>query len=174
MNPTRRIAAALAATTALAIAGSAFAQAPQAQPAAATPAQPATQAATPAPKPAAAGVRAEPAPARVEAAFKAWDTDRNGALTLEEFRTGWQNVRRGGAQTAQAGLQQQFKQLDANGNGGIDRTEYPNMMLVKRAGGAAPPFSEFDRDSSQKLEFAEYTALVQRLGAKPAAASANK
>jgi Ca2+-binding EF-hand superfamily protein len=64
----------------------------------------------------------------------------------------------------QARLQQQFKQVDANGNGGIDRTEYSGLVLVKRAGSAAPPFSEFDRDGSQKLEYAEYAELVRRLG----------
>jgi hypothetical protein len=116
-------------------------------------------------RPANPAVRAEPVPPQVDAAFKAFDTDRDGSLSLAEFRTGWQAMRRGGTQTAQARLQHQFKELDANDNGGIDRTEYPNMVLVKRAGSAAPPFSEFDRDRSQKLEYAEYAELVRRLGA---------
>lgn len=165
----RRIRAALLAAG-LACAGAVFAQAttaPPAQPAAAQPRAAARDA--PANKPA-ASLRAEPVPPQVDAAFKAFDTDRNGSLSLAEFRAGWQTMRRGGAQTVQSRLQRQFEQLDANGNGGIDRTEYSNMVLVRRAGGAAPPFSEFDRDGSQKLEFAEYAALVQRLATRPTAA----
>ena len=166
MKRTHRIPGAVVAAALLAFACTAAAQT---QPTTSAAPQPAQAAARPAPKPAASGLRAEPIPPRVDAAFKAWDTDHDGSLTLAEFHAGWRSARRGGAQTAQAGLQQQFKQLDANGNGGIDRTEYPNMVLVERAGSAAPPFSEFDRDSSQKLEFAEYTALVQRLSARRAA-----
>lgn len=169
MNHTHRIAAALAAAT-LAFAGTASAQA-QTTPA---PVQtrPAVQTAPqPAPQPAASGLRAEPVPPQVDAAFKAFDTDHNGALSLAEFRAGWSSIRRGGAQTGQARLQQQFEQIDANNNGGIDRTEYPNMLLVKRAGASAPPFAELDRDGSQKLEFAEYATLVQRLTARQTGAA---
>ncbi len=168
MNHAYRTPAVLAATALLAFAGTAAAQTAQpAATAAPKPAPAATQASTrPAAAPAASGLRAEPVPPQVDAAFKAFDTDRNGSLSLAEFRTGWQAMRRGGGQSAQARLQHQFEQLDANNNGGIDRTEYPDMVLVKRAGSAAPPFSEFDRDSSQKLEYAEYTALVQRLSTR--------
>lgn len=153
MNPLFRIGNALAMTATLSLAGAAAAQTP-------TPAQtrmPAT--ARPAPAPA----RAEPVSAQVDAAFKAWDADHNGSLTLDEFRTGWRNLSRDAAQSVEARLRQQFDRIDANRNAGIDRTEYPNMVLIKQAGNAAPAFSEFDRDGSQKLEFAEYTELVRRL-----------
>jgi glucose/arabinose dehydrogenase len=171
MSQTTRLQAALLAVASLVLSSAASAQT-QSTP---TPARPATAAQTttasqpaqtPAAtaRPAAAGVRAEPVPPQVDAAFKAFDTDRNGSLSLAEFRSGWQTMRRSGAQTVQARLQQQFKQVDANGNGGIDRTEYSGLVLVKRAGSAAPPFSEFDRDGSQKLEYAEYAELVRRLG----------
>lgn len=170
--PAVRMQAALLAAASLAMAGTTFAQA------ASTPAQPAAAqarpGAQPAQQPSPAGVRAEPVPPQVDAAFKAFDTDHDGSLSLAEFRAGWQAMRQGGAQNAQARLQQQFRELDANGNGGIDRTEYPNMVLVKRAGSAAPPFSEFDRDGSQKLEFAEYVALVQRLSARAGASDPSK
>ena len=169
MSQTTHLQAALLAAASLALSYTASAQTPGTP----APARPATAQTTPAPqpaqpaaaaRPAAAGVRAEPVPPQVDAAFKAFDTDRNGSLSLAEFRTGWATLRHGGAQTVQARLQQQFKQVDANGNGGIDRTEYSGLVLVKRAGSAAPPFSEFDRDGSQKLEYAEYAELVRRLG----------
>jgi glucose/arabinose dehydrogenase len=167
MSQTTRLQATLLAIASLVLSSVASAQS-QSTP---TPARPATAAQTTtasqptaAARPAAAGVRAEPVPPQVDAAFKAFDTDRNGSLSLAEFRAGWQAMRQGGAQTMQARLQQQFKQVDANGNGGIDRTEYSGLVLVKRAGSAAPPFSEFDRDGSQKLEYAEYAELVRRLG----------
>ena len=161
MNQLSRAGTALAMTAALSLAAAAAAQTP-------TPAPAQTQipaAARPAPTaaPAPGAGRAEPVPAQVDAAFKAWDADHDGSLTLDEFRTGWRNLSRDAAQPAEARLRQQFDRIDANRNAGIDRTEYPNMVLVKQAGNAAPAFSEFDRDGSQKLEFAEYTELVSRL-----------
>ena len=55
------------------------------------------QAAKPAPQPAAADPAAE--------AFKAWDKDKNGNLSLVEFRAGWQQVQwyRGGLEAWRAG-----------------------------------------------------------------------
>lgn len=127
--------------------------------------------AAPAPQPAAStrsDLRAEPVPPAIDAAFHRMDVDDNGALSLSEFRNGWRHMhRRRGRQTAMAGLRAQFKRLDANGNGGIDRTEYPHMVLVKRAGPLALPFSQVDRDGNQKLDFAEYTSVVRRLRALP-------
>jgi Ca2+-binding EF-hand superfamily protein len=161
MNPHSRTGAALAVTAALSLAGAAAAQTPTPAPVQ-TPLPPAARQ-VPTPAPAAGPVRAEPVPSQVDAAFKAWDADRNGSLTLDEFRTGWRNLSRDAAQPVEARLRQQFDRVDANRNGGIDRTEYPSMVLVKQAGNAAPAFSEFDRDGSQKLEFAEYTELVRRL-----------
>ena len=115
-----------------------------------------------------------PVPPQVDAAFKAWDTDKNGSLSPAEFRAGWARLRQGGAQNVEARLQQQFKHVDANNNGGIDRTEYANLLLIKQAGSAAPAFSEFDRDGSQKLEFGEYTELVRRMAQRRPGAPAQK
>jgi Ca2+-binding EF-hand superfamily protein len=161
MNPLSGTGTALAMTAALSLAGAAAAQTPA--PAPAQTQQPAAARPAPTPAPAASPARAEPVTPQVDAAFKAWDADHNGSLTLDEFRTGWRNLSRDAAQPTQARLRQQFDRVDANKNAGIDRTEYPNMVLVKQAGSAAPAFSEFDRDGSQKLEFAEYTELVRRL-----------
>ena len=161
MNPLSRAGIALAITAVLSLAGAAAAQTPA--PAPAQTRQPAAARPASTPPPAAGPVRAEPTSAQVDAAFKAWDADRNGSLTLDEFRSGWRNLSRDAAQPVEARLRQQFDRIDANRNAGIDRTEYPNLILVKQAGNAAPAFSEFDRDGSQKLEFAEYTELVRRL-----------
>lgn len=174
MSHASRIPSLVLAAAALAFAAAAAAQAPPAQGTAppSAPAKPAPAQPSVAPKAAPAGVRAEPVPPQVDVAFKAFDTDHNGALTLAEFRAGWTRLRSGGAQHAQGGLKQQFDHIDANHNGGIDRTEYPNLMLVKRAGAAAPPFSEFDRDRSQKLEYGEYAGLVRRLATARGGAAA--
>lgn len=152
MNPLPRTCAATAvAAVALAYAVAAQGQVAAPKPAKSPPARPG------------ADLRAEPVPPAVDAAFRAWDVDHDDSLSLTEFRNGWRRFRRGPRQTAAAGLRRQFDRLDANDNSGLDRTEYPDMVLVKRAGELAPPFSEIDRNNDQKLDFAEYTGLVRRL-----------
>ena len=111
------------------------------------------QAAKPAPQPAAADPAAE--------AFKAWDKDKNGNLSLVEFRTGWQQVQR--AAELQARLRHQFGTVDANKNSAIDPAEYGNLMLVKNAGAKAPQMSVFDANRDGKLAYGEYVKLVQAL-----------
>ena len=161
MNRTQRIRAALATTVLLAFAGAAAAQS---APVPTVAPQPVQSAPSPAPKPAATDLRAEPVPPQVDAVFKAWDTNHDGTLTLAEFHAGWRNIRRGDRQTTgMAGLRQQFGRIDADDSGGIERDEYPNLVLVKRAGAQAPPFSEVDRNHDGKLDFAEYSELVRRL-----------
>jgi len=102
-------------------------------------------------------------PARVEATFRAWDADRNGVLSLEEFRQGYAKVAAG---LRQARLQAQFEAVDANDDGGIDAGEYAAMALVKRAGAAAPALAASDTNKNGRLEFAEYRALVRRLASQ--------
>jgi len=145
--------------SAVAVTCAASAQVPQAAP------RPSTGTAAPSEP----GLRAEPVPPAVDAAFQAWDTNHDNSLSPAEFRNGWRNLRRGGRQTVGGpGLRQQFERLDTNDNDGIDRVEYSDMVLVKRAGAMAPPFSEADSNRSQKIEFGEYGALVQRLRAAEA------
>ena len=120
------------------------------------------------------GLRAEPVPPAVDTAFRAWDADHDNALSLAEFRNGWRALKGGARQTAGAGLRQQFDRLDANGNGGVDRVEYSDMVLIKRAGALAPPFSEADSNHSQKIEFDEYGALVRRLRAAQAGSAPSR
>jgi len=115
-------------------------------------------------------------PPEIDAAFAAWDLDKNGALSLDEFRSGWVALRRAGE--LQARLRTQFHAVDANKNDAIDAGEYGSLVLVKRAGKSAPPLSTFDTNKDQRLEFDEYVELVQRLAAAeraaPAAAPAPK
>ena len=117
-----------------------------------------TQAAWAQAKPA---VQADPA----AAAFKAWDKNSDGQLSLIEFRAGWDQTQ--AAVRAQMVLQKQFASIDANHDGGIDATEYANLVLIKQAGKAAPPLARFDANANTKLEFAEYVKLFEALAAKP-------
>lgn len=94
-------------------------------------------------------------------AFKAWDKDRNGGLSLVEFRTGWQQVQR--VAELQARLRHQFGTVDANKNNAIDPAEYGSLVLVKQAGKNAPQMSVFDGNRDGKLAFGEYVKLVQTL-----------
>ncbi len=105
---------------------------------------------------------------QADVAFAAWDSDKNGMLSLNEFRAGWAAVRR--LSEVQARLQEQFRTVDTNRNNAIDTSEYTNLLLVKRAGKSAPPLSAFDSNKSQRLEFPEYVSLVRRLGATQPAA----
>lgn len=126
------------------------------------------QAAPTAAKPAQAAGAQDPA----AEAFKAWDKDRNGSLSLVEFRTGWQQVQR--VAEVQARLRHQFGTVDVNKNNAIDPTEYGNLMLVKQAGKNAPQMSMFDANRDGKLAFGEYVKLVQTLSAQEAGKAAAK
>jgi hypothetical protein len=115
------------------------------------------------------------APARPAAdpageAFKAWDKDRNGNLSLPEFRAGWQHVQR--TAETQARLRQQFATVDTNKNGAIDPGEYGGLLLVKNAGKNAPQMSVFDANKDGTLGFPEYVRLVQALAPQDAKGAA--
>jgi Ca2+-binding EF-hand superfamily protein len=123
------------------------------------------QQAAPAKPPAAAA-------AQVNATFTAWDSDKNGVLSRNEFEAGWMVLRQ--AAETQERLRAQFHKVDANGNGAIDAGEYPNLLLVKSAGAAALPLSSFDANKNQRLEFGEYVSLVRRMSANRPAAPTKK
>lgn len=120
--------------------------------------QAAAQSAAAKPAPA---TQARPAQDPAVDAFKAWDKDGNGNLSLVEFRTGWQQVQR--AAELQARLRHQFGTVDANKNDAIDPAEYGNLKLVQNAGAKAPQMSVFDANRDGKLGFGEYVKLVQAL-----------
>ena len=120
--------------------------------------QAAAQSAAAKPAPA---TQARPAQDQAADAFKAWDKDGNGNLSLVEFRTGWQQVQR--VAEMQARLRNQFGTVDVNKNNAIDPAEYGNLVLVKQAGKNAPQMSVFDANRDGKLGFGEYVKLVQAL-----------
>lgn len=122
------------------------------------------QAAPPAtPAPAAAPANAD---ARVEATFAAWDTNKDHQLSLLEFKAGWAALQKETA--AEVALHRQFQAMDTDHDGALDANEYGNLVLVKRAGKAAPPLSTFDANKDQRLQFGEYVELVRKLGAQAA------
>lgn len=108
-----------------------------------------------------AAPQARPAPDPAGEAFRVWDKDRNGNLSLVEFRAGWEQVQR--VAERQARLRHQFSTVDANRNGAIDPGEYGSLLLVKNAGSKAPQMSVFDANKDGKLAFPEYLKLVQTL-----------
>ncbi len=129
--------------------------------------QAAAQSAAAKPAPA---TQARPAQDPAADAFKAWDKDGNGNLSLVEFRTGWQQVQR--AAELQARLRHQFGTVDANKNDAIDPAEYGNLKLVQNAGAKAPQMSVFDANRDGKLGFGEYVKLVQALAPEAGKAAA--
>ncbi len=108
-----------------------------------------------------------PAPNAADTAFAAWDADRNGNLSQQEFRNGWEKVRQAGQ--LEAGLRRQFVAIDSNKNSAIDPSEYATLVLIKSAGKSAPPLSSFDVNKDGKLQLGEYFKLVQTLAPKEAA-----
>ncbi len=121
-------------------------------------------------KPAATPVRPQPNPAN--ATFTAWDTDRNGSLSPQEFRTGWQQASQ--ARQVQARLRQQFATIDANKSGAIEASEYGSLLLIKQAGKAAPPLARFDANKDGKLQPGEYVQLVATMAPPEAARGTSK
>lgn len=106
----------------------------------------------------------KPAPVPADPAatmFKAWDRNGDAQLSLTEFRAGWQQTQ--ALAKARAALGRQFATIDANHDRAIDASEYRNLLLVKKAGNAAPPLARFDADRNGRLEFAEYVNLVETL-----------
>lgn len=107
-----------------------------------------------------AAVQPQGAP-RAGAVFAALDTNKDKALSLQEFQAGYAALQR--AITLEVRLREQFRTVDADHSGAIEAGEYANLALVKHASKTAPTLSIFDADRNQKLDFAEYLAVIRRL-----------
>lgn len=111
----------------------------------------------------------ERVPAFVERTFTAWDVDKNGMLSRSEFEQGWKSIRRVQRNQQQV-LRERFGEMDRNRNQAIDSDEYQRLVLIQRAGSAAPPLSDFDTNGNGKLELDEYLTLVHKQSMANAAA----
>ena len=118
--------------------------------------------------PAAAATQAN----RAEATFNAGDANHDHQLSLAEFQGGSAAMQK--ASEIQMVLGHQFQAVDADKSGAIAANEYGNLLLVKRAGKAAPTLSTFDANHDQQLQFAEYVQLVRKLGAPTPTAGVGK
>ena len=116
----------------------------------------AAQTAAPAKAPAAG----KPHVATPDETFALWDKDKNKALSLEEFKAGYQQVQ---AQSAVRKLHQNFVAMDKNKSKAIEQDEFANLELVKKAGSKAPTFSSVDSDKNGKLDFKEYVSLIETM-----------
>ena len=133
--------AALAAVVALAFAGAAAAQ-------------------TAGTAKAAAPAANKPRVATPDETFALWDKDKNKALSLEEFKAGYQMVQ---AQGTVRKLHGNFAAMDKNKSGSLESDEYANLELIKKAGTKAPPLSNFDADKNGRLEFKEYLVMIEAM-----------
>ena len=114
----------------------------------------------------ASGNQAAPANAQAQAAqtmatpetvFNAWDKDKNKALSLEEFRTGWTEIQ---MRQTLAKLHSNFVAMDANKSNALEANEFANLEVIKKAGAKAPMMSAFDTDKNGKLDFKEYVQMI--------------
>lgn len=148
-NPFRVGLASLAAVSAAAIL--AFAAAAQAQ-----------QTATPAANQArAASARASAsADNSVDGWFTSMDKDRNGQLSLIEFKAG---LLERSEQAFEQRLQGQFKAMDANNSGFLEASEFNALPILKTVHGTAPTLAEVDASGDGKINFDEYLGLLSRV-----------
>lgn len=111
--------------------------------------------------PAAASAQAQAA--NPQMMFDRWDTNKNKALSFDEFDAGWKEVQ---MSMVMRKLHATFVSMDANKSGGLEANEYANLELVKRAGKGAPMLSFFDTDKNGKLDFREYSQMIGKMMTK--------
>jgi Ca2+-binding EF-hand superfamily protein len=95
-----------------------------------------------------------------DAIFAKWDTDKNNALSLEEFKAGWQELQ--GAAVLRT-LHGNFVAMDADKSNCLESAEYAKLELIKKAGKTAPAMSTFDTDKNGCLDFKEYVGMVNTM-----------
>jgi hypothetical protein len=122
-------------------------------------AQPQAAAAGPGP----AAVEPEPGLDGDEAAevFARLDSDRDGQLSLEEFRAGLQRPygsdRPG---VVYQRLPARFRALDLDGTSYLEPAEFAVLVGHWRGPGPEPEFATADRDGDGRIDFREFVALL--------------
>lgn len=92
-----------------------------------------------------------------EARFANWDKDKNNALSLEEFKAGWQQMQ---GEAVLRTLHGNFVAMDTDKSNCLEPAEYAKLELIKKAGTTAPALSSFDTDKNGCLDFKEYVGMV--------------
>lgn len=115
---------------------------------------------TPAAKPATGSAPGVRRAGSAEEVFALWDKDKNKSISLDEFKAGWNNVMAANAITR---LQAQFRSHDTDKSGFLEGGEYAALPLIKQAGASAPMMSAYDGNKDGKLDFKEYTGLVDMM-----------
>lgn len=109
-----------------------------------------------------------PAPAQnanlekgIDTMFKAIDTDKNGALSFQEFQTAVIAQRRQ-AQLIQQ-LQAKFRSADTDKSGTLNIAEFNKLPAVVNSPNPKPAFTTFDSNKDQAIDFREYLMFVQQV-----------
>ncbi|KIY52148.1 calmodulin, partial [Fistulina hepatica ATCC 64428] len=108
-------------------------------------------------------------------AFSLFDKDHDGTITIDEIRTFMNSL---GQSPSEAEIQRMIKEVDTDGDGTIDFTEFAVMMAgrsptVKTKGHPAETdvyeelrraFAVFDRDGNGTISAKELCAVMESLG----------
>ena len=93
-------------------------------------------------------------------AFARMDSDRDGALSLEEFEKGisrpFGSQREG---VVYQKLPARFRVLDADADGYLGAGEYAGLAQRWQGPGAPPPLAEADRNHDGRIDFSEFAFL---------------
>ena len=109
-------------------------------------------------KPAAQKPPAGQAAGSPDAVFDAWDKNKDGVLSKDEFNAGWALAR---GEVAIQRLHAEFQRRDTNKSDKLEANEFATLMIVQRAGKNAPQLSTFDKDKDNALDFPEYLEFVR-------------
>ena len=92
--------------------------------------------------------------------FESLDINKNGQLSLEEFKQGVIAERKQ-AMVLQR-LNSIFRQADNNNNGYLTETEFNAMPPVTKAGPVKPKFVDFDANKDSKMSFREFLYFIEK------------
>jgi Ca2+-binding EF-hand superfamily protein len=99
--------------------------------------------------------------AGIDEMFKAMDRDGNKQLSYNEFKMAVVNERKQVLIIER--LRADFTQLDKNRSKSLDAAEFNAHPGIKTLSEPKPKLSQFDRNSDQNLDFAEYVGFIQQM-----------